>query len=233
MSFPHLPQRTVTSLFLLLLAGCALLAPAASARERESTPYQKLERVRLLPNKANDGDSFHASADGKEFIFRLYQVDTPETEKEFPERVKDQATYFGITPDEAVRIGKVAEAFTHEKLAAKPFTVYTRWEDARGASRLPRYYAWIVVEDKTLEELLVANGLARIFGMPGNSPAGMNSSAFKAHLKTLEEKAKHDHLGAWSIHAGKSDAAPEGGGDAFDKFFAKPPAAGASPSPTP
>jgi len=219
--FPHLFKQQASLILALLFTGGALFA-------QSGVPYEKLERARLIPNRANDGDSFHVSVNSKEFIFRLYQVDTPETKQEFPERVKEQADYFGIKPEEAVRIGKIAQTFTHEKLAAKPFTVYTRWQDAKGASRLPRYYAWIVVEDKTLEELLVANGLARIFGMPGNSPSGMNSAAFKTHLKVLEEKAKHDHLGAWSIQAGKSAAAQTTtGSSSWDEMFPKHP----SPAP--
>ena len=54
-----------------------------------------------LIKRANDGDSFHVSVNGKEYIFRLYFVDTPEVDTEFPQRVKEQARYFGITPEQA------------------------------------------------------------------------------------------------------------------------------------
>jgi endonuclease YncB( thermonuclease family) len=33
-----------------------------------------------MENASNDGDSFHVKADGEERIFRLYFVDTPESE---------------------------------------------------------------------------------------------------------------------------------------------------------
>lgn len=215
-----------------MLAAAAALLPPLSAARAEAGPghFEKLERVRFLQNESNDGDSFHVSAGGKEFIFRLYHVDTPETDARFPERVKEQAEYFGLTVEETIKVGKIAEEFTRGKLAAKPFTVFTSWEDARGSSRLPRYYAWIVVEDKTLQELLVANGLARVFGMPGNPPSGMSSAAFKAHLKVLEEKARQDHLGAWAVRtpSGGGSGGSGGGDAAWDKFFAHP-----SPGATP
>lgn len=37
-----------------------------------------LENCRLVPNAANDGDSFHVSVNGKEYIFRLYLVEPAE-----------------------------------------------------------------------------------------------------------------------------------------------------------
>lgn len=54
-----------------------------------TTPdWQKLEGCQLIQNEWNDGDSFHVrTAEGTEFIFRLYFVDTPETDSRFPDRV--------------------------------------------------------------------------------------------------------------------------------------------------
>ena len=211
--------------FFVFLAVVALVGSQTPA-QAAGRDFEKLEQCHLIPNPANDGDSFHVRHEGKEFIFRLYLVDTPETEATFPERVQEQAAYFDLKPDEALRIGKIAQAFTHNKLAGKPFTVFTRWQDAKGASRLPRYYAHVVIEDKLLSELLVANGLARIFGMPANTPTGMTASAFNAHLRTLEAKAKADHLGGWSAHSAKT-AAPAA--DSWSSMFAPH----ATPSPSP
>lgn len=205
--------------FSALVCLAVVPAPASTARD-----YEKLETCHLLSNPSNDGDSFHVSQEGKEFIFRTYFVDTPEVENEFPDRIKEQAKYFGLTPKEALRIGKIAQQFTHEKLAGKPFTVYTRWQDAKGESRLPRYYAHIVIEDKTLAELLVANGLARVFGTPANLPDRTTAAAFKARLEVLEAKAKSQHLGAWSV---KVASVPKAAGDWGTIFPTKP---GASPA---
>jgi endonuclease YncB( thermonuclease family) len=209
----------------LFLICAALLAAHASAAE-----FEKLDRCTFLPNMADDGDSFHVKWRGKEFIFRLYFVDTPETESRFPERVEEQAKYFGITTDEALRIGKTAAEFTRRTLGSKNFTVYTRWQDARGESRLPRYYAFVLVEEKQqLAELLVENGLARVFGMPAKLPTGMNANTFEAHLRVVEAKAKQDHLGAWGVHAPVKATQPA---SSWDKMFPSKQAASPQPAGT-
>ena len=46
-----------------------------------------LENCRLVPSAANDGDSFHVSVNGKEYIFRLYLVDAPEIDAANPARL--------------------------------------------------------------------------------------------------------------------------------------------------
>ena len=45
-----------------------------SARD-QSKDWIVLKDCRLIPNPANDGDSFHVSAGQKEYLFRLYLVD--------------------------------------------------------------------------------------------------------------------------------------------------------------
>ena len=44
-----------------------------------SSPWDALENGRYLVKRYNDGDSFHISVSGTEYIFRLYFVDAPET----------------------------------------------------------------------------------------------------------------------------------------------------------
>src|SRR5437867_1151686 len=97
-------------------------APAQKAgTEQHSREYIKLEHVEFLRNASDDGDSFHVRAKGKEHIFRLYFVDTPETDMDFPDRVAEQANYFGITPQQAVHVGRMAADFTRKQLAGHPF----------------------------------------------------------------------------------------------------------------
>jgi len=67
-------------IFALVLA---VLASLAAARE----PWVVLNQCQLIPNESNDGDSFHVRAAGKEYLFRLYFVDAPETAESFPERL--------------------------------------------------------------------------------------------------------------------------------------------------
>ena len=60
-----------------LVALLTLAGP--SARCFAGTPWVTLQGGHFLVKRANDGDSFHISVAGKEYIFRLYFVDTPET----------------------------------------------------------------------------------------------------------------------------------------------------------
>lgn len=151
-----------------------------------------------MENESNDGDSFHVEADGKERIFRLYFVDTPEAESGgyVESRVTEQAETFGISEEESVEMGKKAAAFTRAILS-RPFKVTTRGQGAMGASRLPREYAFIETADgEDLGELLVARGLARSFGEAA-SPPGSSESSLRSKYDRLEAKAKRERLGAW------------------------------------
>lgn len=74
--------------------------------------WQKMDGCQMIANPANDGDSFHVDYNGKEYIFRLYFVDTCEVSTRFPDRLKDQAEYFGISPEQAIELGKQAKEFT-------------------------------------------------------------------------------------------------------------------------
>ena len=64
----------------------ALLLSVAISFGRQ--PPATLDNCVLVMNRFSDGDSFHVSAKGKEYIFRLYFVDAPETDAEYPKRVK-------------------------------------------------------------------------------------------------------------------------------------------------
>src|SRR5438552_19084915 len=129
---------------LALAVLCAALA-AGSARG-ESKDWIVLENCRLIPNPANDGDSFHVSAGTKEYILRLYLVDAPETDEMTPGRLVEQAKYFGISVPQAIEVGREATEFTRQKLS-EPFTVITHMTDAMGRSRIERLYAYVQTKD--------------------------------------------------------------------------------------
>lgn len=93
-----------------------------------------IKNCQEINNDSNDGDSFHVRAAGKEYIFRLYFVDAPETDASFPSRVDEQAKYFNLTTPQTLQLGEIAKRFTNEKLA-RPFTVRTCLQDALGRSR--------------------------------------------------------------------------------------------------
>jgi len=125
-----------------LVAVAVLWTAAVDLGAREgSKDWIVLETCRFISNPADDGDSFHVSAGSKEYIFRLYLVDTPETDEMTPRRLVEQAKYFGITVPQAIEVGQAAKEFTREKLS-EPFTVFTRMSDAMGQSRIERLYAF-------------------------------------------------------------------------------------------
>jgi DNA uptake protein ComE-like DNA-binding protein len=204
----------------------ALLLSLGVSPLRAGEHWVTYQDCRLIPNPANDGDSFHVRAGRKEFIFRLYFVDTPETDASLPERVAEQAKYFRVSVPQTLQIGAEAERFTREKLS-RPFTVETCKEDARGRSRLPRYFAFVEMGSEDLAETLVRNGLARVYGAPGHPPDRAAPATEKRKLEQLERNAKSQKLGGWGVEAGRLNTrattspsgSPPAGADSFEAFF--------------
>ncbi|MGH8163283.1 MAG: helix-hairpin-helix domain-containing protein [Rhodanobacteraceae bacterium] len=213
-----------------LLFCCILLSLGASARAAEH--WVTYEDCRLLPNAANDGDSFHVRAHGKEYIFRLYFVDAPETDASFPERVAEQAKYFHVTSPQALQIGQSAERYVQQKLG-QPFTVETCKEDARGRSHLPRYFAFVEIGKEDLAEDLVRDGLARIYGEKAHPPGRPAPAAERRKLQQLEREAKAQNVGGWGLGSGRLNtravAGPGATPDTFEAFFHPRATATASP----
>lgn len=202
----------------LIALGVLSLVAVAQASE----PWVTLKDCHYLPNPANDGDSFHVRAAGKEYIFRLYFVDTPETDASLPARVAEQAKYFAVNPGQTLQIGREAERFTRQQLA-RPFTVRTCKQDARGRSRLPRYFAFVQNGTADLGERLVANGLARVYGAASEAP-GMNAPEVEwRKLEQLERKARNQKIGGWGIATGRlntrANSQPSTSDDYFEAFF--------------
>jgi hypothetical protein len=56
-----------------------------------------LENCHLIPNEANDGDSFHVRANDTEYLVRLYFVDAPETAGISAARLIEQSEYFVVS----------------------------------------------------------------------------------------------------------------------------------------
>ena len=179
-----------------------LFARRRSMLARDSKDWIVLENCRLIPNPANDGDSFHASAGAREYILRLYMVDAPETDAMNPARLVEQAKYFAITVPQAIEVGQAAKEFTREKLS-EPFTVFTRMSDAMGHSKLERFYAFVQNKDGDLGEQLVRNGLARNYGFKAVPPGLRNSGLEVEKLQQFEDEAKQERIGGWAVNAGR------------------------------
>lgn len=179
-------------------AGIAAIIFLNVARAEAGKQWRTKEGCTLIENEANDGDSFHVKVNTRHYLFRLLWVDTPETDNRFPERVAEQAAYFGITSEQAIQVGKDAEKFTREFLS-KPFTVYTQFEDARGASVKDRDYAIVRSGPTYLMEALVSNGLARIHGFQEMPEDGPSVATIRGRLKGLESDARKNRRGAWGL----------------------------------
>ena len=184
------PLRNRIRWLLPLLAAFALLPQAAAE-------WETLENVRLAPGDSVDGDSFRVVHRGKEYTFRIFYVDAPETNNHYPERIRGQARYFSIKTPEALELGGEATKFTREFLS-KPFTVHTDWSDGWGATT--RYRAIVERGDRELGAELVRNGLARVSGFIPDSPwPGRRGSVwdYREELRELESEAKQRGRGGW------------------------------------
>lgn len=178
----------------VLWAALFLFAAAVDLNARD--PWVTLEGGHYLRKRPNDGDSFHVSIKGKEYIFRLYFVDAPESTPEFVQRVEEQAKKFGITPKQTIQLGMLAKNYTREKLSG-PFLIQTCWEDAKGRSRLQRFYAIVRTDSGDLGDQLVGNGLALVRGAQA-SPEGDTAARREwQKLDQLQRKAKREKVGGW------------------------------------
>ena len=209
--------------FVRPLLASALLFGASITNLFAHAPWVTLQGGHYLIKRPNDGDSFHVSVEGHEYIFRLYFVDAPETSAEFRDRVEEQAKYFGVTVDQVLEVGDLAKQFTRQKLT-EPFLVRTCWEDAGGRSRMQRFYAFVQTRTGDLGEQLVENGLARSHPATAR-PEGLTSAAAEwQKLTALERKAKREKVGGWGANENRmairaQQPESEKGIDPFDKFF--------------
>lgn len=199
---------------LLLLGGsaCKRTPPEAPAQSPTPTPlrapaanaFESIAGCALAPDKAtNDGDSFRVRfPNGRLDVVRLYFVDAPESKTAYRDRLAEQAAYFGITRQQAVRVGDEAAEFTAKALE-QPFTIHTRWKSLFGKR-------WLVMittaSGDDLGELLVRNGFARIYGVKTPLPDGRDSRVYLARLTELEQQAKGAGLGGWKHPAAVTTA---------------------------
>ena len=193
--------------------GLAAVAFALAAPDdaRAAKKWREYTGCEVIPNASNDGDSFHVKPTNiktRKYLFRLYFVDTPESETSLPERLQVQADYFGIPdPKDVVKVGKEAVKFTEKFLANGNFTVYSRLADALGRSAKDRDYAMVLnAAGLDLGTELVRNGLARVYGQGTDlsdlDPYKRDENAWFRRLRQTELEAKKEKRGAWALAAG-------------------------------
>ena len=206
--------KKLSSPFVSIICGSLWLAALnPSEAKGKEKDWITLENCQLIPNKANDGDSFHVRASDTEYLVRLYFVDAPETASVGPERLIEQAKYFGLSVPEVIEIGRDAKRFVESRLS-EPFTVVTRLAGGLGRSKVQRIYGFVRTKEGDLGEQLVANGFARIHGTTATAPGGSISADERAKLAGLESEAKRRKVGGWGV-AGQT---PNGIGASPDTF---------------
>jgi endonuclease YncB( thermonuclease family) len=185
------------------------LAEKPPAKSEKKGAYEIYRNCTLVEARNNDGDSFMLRLpDGRQAEFRLYFVDTPESAfKRYAggetnhERIRQQAAELGgITPEQAVEIGKKGKAYTLALLGGRPFTIFTCWDSPYHDER---YHAFVEVREngksRWLHELLVERGLVRMKTKPADLPDGTPASRHKDHLRDLERIAKKNETGVWGL----------------------------------
>ncbi|MDP0490973.1 MAG: thermonuclease family protein [Verrucomicrobiota bacterium JB023] len=190
-----------------LSKGEVEVARLSPVRE-QGAGLELLQDCQLILGRNNDGDSFHVRHGNRESEFRLYFVDTPESQfktyrggESNGERLAEQGRYFGGLAQEATtEVGRAAKVFVKRLLEGSSFKVLTKWEDVYGPDR---QYGFVIVpwegSEVYLHELLVAKGLARIHTRGADLPQGRSWRKQKDFLKTLEKESKSRKLGAWGI----------------------------------
>jgi len=187
------------------LAWIAALALMGLSWPAQADPLNEFTGCSLVPTEWADGDSFRVRLPtGKEITLRLYGVDCPEMhlagDESNARRLRDQRRWFGI-PNilDAREVGVRAreEVF---RILEEPFTVHTAFADARGDPEYQRYYGFVTTsEGLDLSEHLVAEGLARAFGVVRSRPDGTPGREWRKQLEDLEFTAAQGGRGAWAL----------------------------------
>jgi endonuclease YncB( thermonuclease family) len=215
--------KKLSSPLVSIICGAIWLAALdpghAKGKEKE---WITLDNCQLIPNKANDGDSFHVRANDTEYLVRLYFVDAPETASIGPERLIEQAKYFGLSVPQVIEIGLDAKRFVDAKLS-EPFTVVTRLAGGLGRSKVQRIYGFVRTKEGDLGEQLIANGLARIHGTTAAVPGGSTSADEREKLAQLENEAKRRQVGGWGVTGQQSNGiGPQSAPDASRSIAVTP-----------
>lgn len=171
-----------------------------------SAVFQVVPGAVWVETRANEADTVRMKVGDEEHVFVLYFVDALEATDTHPQRIHDQARWFGL--DEGghgviVEMGQQALNYVRTLLTTCRFSVITRWE------RVPntmRYYALISVEHQRgkppvwLADLLIGEGFGRVHGLTTPFPPesdGRTIPAYLQDLKRLGLDARRRKVGIW------------------------------------
>ncbi|RDU35749.1 hypothetical protein DRW41_16545 [Neobacillus piezotolerans] len=169
----------VFTLFLFLAAGCSIQLKTGVTETGDVPAEIKsangLYKAKVLKNI--DGDTVVISLNGKEETVRLLCVDTPET----------QYPRLGVQP-----FGPEASDFA-KTILPKGKEIEVEPGINWGRDKYGRLLAYVFVDCKMFNELLLENGLARVaYVYPPNTK-------YVDRLYQIQDKAKKKGAGIWSI----------------------------------
>jgi len=171
-----------------------------------SAVFQVVPGAVLVETRANEADTLRMKVGDEEHVFVLYYVDALEATDTHPQRIHDQAKWFGLTEADngvIVEVGQEALQYVRRLLTTCRFWVVTRWE------RVPntmRYYALISVEHQLgkppvwLADLLIGEGFGRVHGLTTPFPPasdGRTIPQYLQDLKRLSQDARQRKAGIW------------------------------------
>ena len=155
--------------------------------------WEKLAACQYVEDKNNDGDSFRVKCGEKDFILRLYFVDAPETNLREAERTRLQSEHFGVSLEATMKAGVKATEVARDTMKGS-FDVWTKWSSGGGRGKEVRYYGLVEVDGKSLVEILVSSGLARVVGQVVPLPNGEKSTVYKKDSSRWKVKPESNAL---------------------------------------
>lgn len=174
-------RKKITRYGLIVAALTISLLAAALSKQEPDGKFETLSTVVLTyPSEAEvlsvtDGDTFKVKfADGSVEKVRLLLIDTPETK-----RANTPVQPFGPEASEFL-----TELLTGEKVRLEL--------DKSERDQYGRILAYVYLGDEMVNELLIAEGLARVAVYPPDVK-------YVDRFRGIENKAKSAKLGIWSI----------------------------------
>jgi endonuclease YncB( thermonuclease family) len=163
--------------------------------------FELLDKTTLVETRANEADTLRFRTGADENIFVLYFVDAIEASTSHPQRINEQARWFGNVNDRLlVETGVEALNYVRDLLKSRPYQVLTRWEQVPNSTR---YYALIRVEIQPgkgvyLADLLMQAGYARVQGVTTPLPNDSRDEvAYMLELKNHGDRARTNKAGIW------------------------------------
>lgn len=137
------------------------------------------ETVKL--SRCVDGDTFRIYIEEKEYIVRMLSIDTPESVKEGKE-----VEYYG----------KESSDYTCKEITNAKKIELEYDEKSDKYDKYDRLLAWVFIDNKLLQEELVAKGYAKVAYL-------YNDYKYSNILKEKQELASAQSIGIWDMTAKK------------------------------